>query len=205
MRFIVPLIIRRIFPSLIWNFKNKTSDDTLHLTFDDGPTPEVTTWVLDCLKKSDVKATFFCLAKNVEQYPAIFNRIVAEGHSVGNHSYSHQKGWGMSTGRYVADVDLADDFINSNLYRPPYGRITPRQAHRLSERYKLIMWDVLSCDYSGYCSSQRCLKNVLNGARNGSIIVFHDSEKAFKNLSYALPRAIEELKSRGFKFEKIEL
>lgn len=205
MRFTPPKIIKRLFPELIWNLSEKTEGKEIFLTFDDGPTPEITDWVLECLANEGIKATFFALGKNVEQHPEIFKRVVDAGHAVGNHSYSHQKGWEMTTERYVEDIDLADNFIHSNLVRPPYGRISPRQIHRLGERYKLIMWDVISHDYSKYCTPDSCLKNVIKYSRNGAIVVFHDSKKAFNNLQYALPRAIKILKSEGYVFKKIEL
>lgn len=205
MRFTPPKFIKRMFPDLIWNFSNNTDGKKIYFTFDDGPTPAVTPWVLDCLAAAGAKATFFCLAKNVEQYPELFQMILDAGHAVGNHSYSHQKGWEMPTGRYVEDIDLADTLIKSNLFRPPYGRIKPRQARRLSERYNLIMWDVISRDYSRFCSPKRCLNNVLNNSRNGSIVVFHDSARAFANLHEVLPEALKILGERGYTFEKIEL
>jgi len=141
-----PKFIKRLFPSLIWNFSSEEVGRSVFLTFDDGPTPDVTYWVLDTLDEFDAKASFFCLGKNVEQYPDIYNEIRTRGHAVGSHSYSHQKGWGMSVGRYVEDYNFADSFIDTNLLRPPYGRLTPRQAKVLSERYKIIMWDILSRD-----------------------------------------------------------
>lgn len=205
MRFTPPKFIKRIFPDLIWNLADRVEGKKIFLTFDDGPTPEITDWVLNCLKEEGIKATFFCLGKNVEQHPDIFQRIIEAGHAAGNHSYSHQKGWSMPTGRYVEDIDLADSFIKSNLVRPPYGRIRPRQAYRLAERYKLIMWDLISLDYSRYCSPTRCFDNVMKNSRHGSIVVFHDSQKAFTNLSYTLPRAIRALKEEGYSFDKIEL
>ncbi len=199
-----PKIITRIFPELIWHIESE-DNDAVYLTFDDGPNPETTPWILKTLSKYNAKATFFCLGKNAEQYPDIFQMILDGGHAVGNHTYSHQKGWEMRTGRYVEDVDLADNFIRSNLFRPPYGRIKPRQIRRLSERYKLIMWDVLSRDYSQFVSPRACVKNVTNYVKGGSVVVFHDSKKAYRNMSYALPRVLEYLQARGLRCEKIEL
>ena len=200
-----PKIVKRLFPDLIWSFSQQEVDGKVFITFDDGPTPEITPWILDTLSKFDAKATFFCLGKNVEQYPELFQMILEGGHAVGNHTYSHQKGWEMRTGRYVEDVDLADNFIHSNLFRPPYGRIKPAQARRLSERYKLIMWDVLSRDYSQLVSPRSCLNNVVKHVKSGSIVLFHDSRKAYRNLSYTLPRTLEFLRSKGLESVKIEL
>ena len=187
---------------MIWNFPDSPN---VYLTFDDGPTPEVTPWVLEQLRKHGFKATFFCLGKNVEQHPEIFQQILAEGHAVGNHTYSHQKGWEMKTWRYVEDVDFADDLIHSNLLRPPYGRIKPVQARVLNERYNLIMWSVLSRDYSRLISPQKCLQNVTKHVTHGSIVLFHDSHKAFRNLKYALPRVLDFLHENGYTCSKIEL
>lgn len=202
MRFHAPPILRRIYPSFIWSFPDEHSG--VFLTFDDGPNPETTPWVLETLRQYNAKATFFCLGKNVEQHPDVFKLMLDAGHAVGNHTYSHQKGWGMKTGAYVEDVDLGDTFIHSPLFRPPYGRIGPNQAHVLSERYKIIMWDVLSMDYSRRISRTRCAGTVINHARPGSIIVFHDSKKAMKNLSYALPTALDFFAKQGWETKVIE-
>ena len=182
------------------------SDEKLiALTFDDGPTPGITEWILAMLEKYDAKATFFVLGKNVEAYPDLFRRIVDAGHKVGNHTYSHQKGWGMSLERYIEDVDFANDLIHSELFRPPYARITPAQARALSQRYKLVMWDVLSRDYSRSLSPRKCLKNVTKHLEPGAIVVFHDSEKSFRNMRYALPRTLDKIRKLGLKCKTIEL
>ena len=196
-----PKFFMNMFPGFIWSIPNERND--IYLTFDDGPTETVTSWVLDLLAKHNVKATFFCLGKKVEMHPELFERIKAEGHSVGNHSYSHLKGWETPTGQYVQDVDFANDLIGTNLFRPPYGRIKPAQSKLLRERYKIIMWDLLSMDYSRNTSRRRCANIVKNGLHSGAIIVFHDSKKAEKNLRYALPRAIEAAKAKGYNFQRI--
>ena len=144
-------------PDLIWEIDD---EDGVFLTFDDGPTPGVTEWILSTLDKYDAKATFFVLGKNVEMYPDLYKRILDAGHKVGNHTYSHQKGWGMSLERYTEDVDFANDLIHSELFRPPYARITPAQARFLGQRYKLVMWDIISRDYNRRLSPRTCLKNV---------------------------------------------
>ncbi len=189
-------------PSVIWTMEGERD---VYLTFDDGPTPGITEWILDELDKHNAKATFFCLGKNVEMYPDLYERIVSRGHVVGNHTYSHQKGWEMSLRRYIEDVDFCNSLIHSNLLRPPYGRITPKQARVLSERYTLVLWDVLSRDYSRYVSPRQCLHNVTKYVGPGSIVVFHDSVKAFRNLSYALPRVLGHLDKKGLKCSAIEL
>ncbi|NOU18062.1 MAG: polysaccharide deacetylase family protein [Bacteroidales bacterium] len=197
-----PRFLTRLFPSLIWSFPDEP--DGVFLTFDDGPTQEITLWVLDQLKRYDAKATFFMLGKNIELNPEIYERVVAEGHTIGNHSYSHLKGWATETGQYVQDVDFANGFVHSKLYRPPYGRIKPSQFRILRDRYKIIMWDVLSMDYSRRVSPRRVTNNVVNHLHPGAIIVFHDSKKAERNLRYALPRVLEAISQKGLKFKRIE-
>jgi len=195
-------ILRKFYPSFTWNFPNEQRG--VFLTFDDGPNPETTPWVLETLGQYNAKGTFFCLGKNVEQHPDTFRLIREAGHAVGNHTYSHQKGWGMNTGAYVEDVDLGDTFIRSHLFRPPYGRIGPSQARVLGERYKIIMWDVLSRDYNSRVSRTRCANTVINEAKPGSIVVFHDSKKAMKNLSYALPTSLDFFAKQGWETKIIE-
>ena len=197
-----PKFIKRIFPTMIWDI---ASEDSVFLTFDDGPTPGVTEYILEQLDKYDAKATFFCLGKNAEMYPDLFEMIKAAGHKIGNHTYSHQKGWRMSLERYLEDVDFANEILQSDLLRPPYGQITPTQARRLSERYDLIMWDIVSRDYNPLLSRRTCLRNVTKHVRAGSVVVFHDSLKAFKNMRYALPRSLEHIKNMGLKCTTIEL
>ena len=202
MRLKPPKLIRRLMPDLIWEIDDA---DGVFLTFDDGPTPGITEWILATLDKYGAKATFFVLGKNVEMYPDLFRRIVDAGHRVGNHTYSHQKGWCMSLERYTEDVDFANDFIKSELFRPPYARITPSQTRLLAQRYKLVMWDVLSRDYSRRLSPRGCLKNVTKHLQAGSIVVFHDSVKAFRNMRYALPHTLEHIRRMGLQCKSIPL
>lgn len=197
-----PKFFQRLFPSLIWSFPDEK--DGVFLTFDDGPTEDLTPWVLEQLKKYDAKATFFVLGKNVELNPHIYEQIVAAGHKIGNHTYSHQKGWATDTSQYIQDVDFANGFVHSNLFRPPYGRVKPSQLRVLKQRYKIIMWDVLSMDYSKRVSPRRVVNNVLNHIHPGAIIVFHDSRKAERSLRYALPRVLEAISQKGLKFKSIE-
>jgi peptidoglycan/xylan/chitin deacetylase (PgdA/CDA1 family) len=197
-----PRFLTRLFPSLIWSFPDE--QEGVFLTFDDGPTKEITFWVLDQLKGYNAKATFFMLGKNVELNPEIYQRVISEGHTVGNHSYSHLKGWATETRQYVQDADFANGFVHSNLFRPPYGRIKPSQFRVLRNRYKIIMWDVLSMDYSKRVSPRRVVNNVINHLHPGAIIVFHDSKKAERNLRYALPRVLETISQKGLLFKRIE-
>ena len=175
----------------------------VYVTFDDGPTPVVTPWVLDQLDKAGAKATFFCLGRNVDKHPKIYNQILAAGHSVGNHSYSHLKGFRSSIKRYMEDIELASDMIDSRLFRPPYGRIFPGQVKAVLEQYDIIMWDVLSIDYNAGLGGERVLQNVTRNVKPGSIIVFHDSDKASDNLFYALPRTLEFLNKEGYSMKSI--
>ena len=198
-----PKFLKKLFPSFIWSIDNEK--DGVYLTFDDGPRPEVTPWILDQLDRHNAKATFFCIGKNVEMFPELYSEILRRGHAVGNHSYSHVKGWGMDTGLYVRDIDTASDLIHSNLFRPPYARIGPNQASVLSERYKIVMWNVVSRDYSRRVSEKQCVKNVLPHLKPGAIIVFHDSIKSSRNLWYTLPFVLDEIDSRGYKCKKIEI
>lgn len=163
----------------------------VYLTFDDGPTPDNTEWIIETLARYDAKATFFCLGKNAEQHPETFSKILAAGHAVGNHTYSHQRGWNMSTRRYVDDVDFAAQFIHSDLFRPPYARIKPAQARVLAERYDLIMWSVLSRDHSPLVTPRQCTRRVIGYLREGAIVVFHDSWKSSRRMRYALPRVLD--------------
>lgn len=189
-------------PELIWEIED---EEGIFLTFDDGPTPGVTEWVLSMLDKYNAKATFFVLGKNVEMYPDLYQKILDAGHKVGNHTYSHQKGWKMSLERYTEDIDFANDLVHSDLFRPPYAQIKPTQARFLAQRYKLVMWDVVSRDYNRHLSPKGCLRNVIKYLDPGTIIVFHDSEKAFRNMRYALPRTLEAIREKGLKCKAIEL
>ncbi|MCF8225513.1 MAG: polysaccharide deacetylase family protein [Bacteroidales bacterium] len=203
------MLIARIPGLLACSFKNLTWElpaegKKVFLTFDDGPTPEVTEWVLEQLEQFGAKATFFCLGNNVEKHPAIFSKILAGGHAVGNHSYSHIKGFRYSAGNYLANVDHAAEIIGTDLFRPPYGRIRPGQIRVLKKRYRIIMWTVLSVDYNRKISGRQVVKNVVCNVRPGSIIVFHDSIKASENLYHALPEVLKFLKEKGYEMSSIK-
>lgn len=202
-----PWFIKKIFPQYLWSFK--TTEKELFLTFDDGPHPTATLFVLEQLKKHKAKATFFCVGKNVISHPEIFDQIIAEGHAVGNHSFSHLNGWKTQDEIYLTDIGEASKKINSHLFRPPYGRITSFQAKNLApvmrqENPKVIMWDVLSADFDLKVTPEQCLNNVVMNSTKGSIIVFHDSEKAFPKLEYALPKVLTFFADLGYKFRAIE-
>lgn len=207
-----PDIVKIVFPNFIWNID--TDNKEIFLTFDDGPTPEITNWVLNTLKLYNAKATFFCIGNNIEKYPLVFQNIINEGHSIGNHTYNHLNGWKHKTKPYLEDISRTQKLIDSkaeeyqytkvNLFRPPYGKIKPKQSKQILDLgYKIIMWDVLSYDWDIYVTEENCLKNVISTAKEGSIIVFHDSIKASRNLKYALPKVLEYYKNRGFRFLSI--
>ena len=198
-----PVWVRKLYWSFNWKIPSKYNN--LYLTFDDGPTPEVTLWVLNELDKYNAKATFFCIGRNVDRHPEIYTEIIKRGHAVGNHTYSHLKGWQTKNREYIEDVDLASQFITSKLFRPPYGKIGRKQIKAIkSKGYKIFMWDVLSEDYNTQISPENCLNNVLKYTRNGSIIVFHDSIKGSKNLYPTLPTVLETYTEQGFEFHKLK-
>lgn len=177
----------------------------LYLTFDDGPVPEVTPDVLQILKQFNAKATFFCVGENVSKHPELFARIQSEGHAVGNHTYNHMQAWKTPAGEYLRNVDECKQIINSRLFRPPHGQITPWLIQQLQKDYKIIMWTVLTGDYDMRFSPEQCLDNALRHTRPGSIIVFHDSIKARRNMLYALPLFLEHCRERGFEFGTLDM
>lgn len=193
-----PALLRLFWPGLLWRMN--VQERTLYLTFDDGPTPEVTPWVLDILAENGARATFFLVGRNAEQHSALLQRMRSEGHSIGNHTHSHVNGWSTPASHYIADAERAQAITGTRLFRPPYGRITRKQSAQLRKRYDVVMWDVLSMDYDSRTTPEACLSNVLQCARNGSIIVFHDSIKAEQRLRFALPRALEAWRAQGYRF-----
>jgi peptidoglycan/xylan/chitin deacetylase (PgdA/CDA1 family) len=229
-----PLVVKKMFPNYVWDIPTK--DKILYLTFDDGPTPVITNWVLNTLKSFDAKATFFCIGKNIETHPDIFKNILNEGHAIGNHTHNHIKGWKTSAEDYLTNVLKAEEVMSAefkiqslkvrkttdsetdiqqstienqqstinNLFRPPYGQITLKQGKELMKLgYKIIMWDVISFDWDKAISEETCLNNVIRKSTNGSIIVFHDSIKASKNMQYALPKTLEYFSGKGYVFKTI--
>ncbi|MBR2428843.1 MAG: polysaccharide deacetylase family protein [Alistipes sp.] len=195
-------ILHHLFPGVVWKMDD---DEGIYLTFDDGPTPGVTEWILNTLDRYDAKATFFVLGKNVELYPDLYQMILDRGHKVGNHTYSHQKGWRMSVERYIEDVDLAGDMVHSELFRPPYAQITRTQLREVSKRYRVVLWNVLSRDYNRNLSPKKCLRGTIKGLRGGDIISLHDSAKSFRNTSYVLPALLRTAREKGLKCKILEL
>lgn len=223
----IPSFIRSLFPKRLW--KIATEEKLLYLTFDDGPIPEVTPWVLEELKKYNAEATFFCIGDNIRKHPDISKMLISEGHSIGNHTFNHLNGWKTPSGEYLKNSLLTEETIfevsefqsdkkeskqkreekkpsNLKLFRPPYGRMTGKQAKLLQKKnYKIVMWDVLSRDYNNNISPESCFQNVIKHSGPGSIIVFHDSLKAEKNLKAVLPRILEYYSNKGFEFRNIKL
>lgn len=222
-----PWVAKKIFSNYVWDVQ--TDKKIIYLTFDDGPTPEITSWTLDTLKQYNAKATFFCIGNNIEKHPNIFQNTIKEGHAVGNHTNNHIKGWKTKTRDYLENVGLCEKVLKTQapqhktvnrqsltrtgrsqntttLFRPPYGQMTPKQGKSLIENgYKIIMWDVLSFDWDKNISPETCLKNVISKANSGSIIVFHDSVKASKNMQYALPKVLDYFSKKGFVFKSLEV
>ncbi len=221
--------VKKMFSNFVWDIPN--NENKVYLTFDDGPTPEITEWTLNQLKTYNSKATFFCIGDNVRKYPEIFQKVVEDGHSVGNHTFNHLNGLETSNGVYLKNVVLCADEIsiqcsvfseqsrdfhqamlnckpkteNCQLFRPPYGKIKPSQSKKLRKLgYKIVMWDVLSEDFDTAISLEKCLENVLKNVTSGSIIVFHDSKKAFPNLEFVLPRTLQFLKEKGFVCDRLD-
>jgi peptidoglycan/xylan/chitin deacetylase (PgdA/CDA1 family) len=197
-----PRIIRQIFPNYIW--KMPTTEKAIYLTFDDGPIPDVTPWVLDQLDKYNAQATFFCVGENVKKYPEVFKSVLKAGHMVGNHTFNHLNGWNTGAASYYFNIKRCASFVKSDLFRPPYGKISRKQAQYLQRDFQIIMWDVLSGDFDHSISKDQCLENVINNTGNGSVIVFHDSLKAWDNLQYVLPRMLKYFSEQGYVFKRLE-
>ena len=198
-----PLLFRMLFPETMWRIHKKRH--TVYLTFDDGPVPEITPWILDTLDHYGIKATFFLVGHNVAKHPELFEEIKRRGHSYGNHTMDHLQGAKVTTKTYLHNVFTANELIHSTLFRPPHGWLRWGQSKVLRERFTIIMYDLVTRDYAKKINGEDVLNNVKRFARNGSIIVFHDSLKAEKNMRYAMPRAIEWLKSQGYDFGVIPM
>jgi peptidoglycan-N-acetylglucosamine deacetylase len=201
-------LVKKLFSNYIWDIPN--NENKVYLTFDDGPTPEITEWTLNQLKSYNAKATFFCIGDNVRKFPEIFKKVISDGHSIGNHTYNHLNGWKTSKDNYIQNATQFETEyhkLNSEyckLFRPPYGKIKPSQSKTLRKLgYKIIMWDVISYDFDATISPEKCLENVLKNIQSGSIIVFHDSKKAYTNLEFVLPRTLAYIKEKGFICEKL--
>ena len=194
-----PKLLHRLFPDILWNIRD--SGKSLFLTFDDGPDPEVTPKVLAILNRYQVKATFFCLGHQAKKYPQLVNALRKDGHTIGNHGFEHLDGWKTNTGKYIENAERADEYISSRLFRPPYGRISLSQLHRLKKRYQIVMWDVMSYDFKAPIST--CYQIVTGHSNNGSVIVFHDIPKTKNTMLGALEKSITYFREQGFQFRAI--
>ena len=199
-----PLPYRLLFPEAIWRIKQR-GRKVVYRTFDDGPIPEVTPWVLDLLDRHGIKATFFMVGDNVRRHPELLEQVRSRGHSYGNHTMHHLQGMKVTTYRYMHDITEANDLIGSALFRPPHGLLRWKQARAIKDHYNIVMYDLVTRDYSKKLKPEQVLANVRRYARNGSIIVFHDSLKAEQNMKAALPQAIEWLMARGYRFERLPM
>jgi peptidoglycan/xylan/chitin deacetylase (PgdA/CDA1 family) len=200
-----PWIVRKCYPECIWRIPGE--ELVIYLTFDDGPHPDATPAILVQLKRFNAKATFFCIGKNVAEQPQLYRRILEEGHRVGNHTHNHLNGWKTRDREYLQNIADARHYIDSNLFRPPYGRISKFQIANLRGepfRFKVIMWDVLSADFDQKQTAERCVQNVVQNAGNGSIVVFHDSAKTFERMNESLPKVLEHFSSQGYQFRAIQ-
>lgn len=200
-----PAIFQQLMPSRLWRIPNQNKK--LYLTFDDGPIPGLTDWLLDLLYVKNAQVTFFCVGGNIKKYPDLFNRIVEEGHAIGNHTFNHLNGFETPKDIYLKNVEIADQTIleeghSTDLFRPPYGRLKYSQRKELTDK-QIVMWDVLSKDYLQTMQPEEVLRASINATESGSIIVFHDNWKAEQNMKYAVPRFIDHFQERGFTFEKI--
>ena len=203
-----PKLVKHVLPSLVWNIE--TTEKVIYLTFDDGPTPEITDWVLKTLDAFYAKATFFCIGNNIEKHPEIFNTIIKKGHAIGNHTYNHLKGWKTNTEDYLTNINKAQKVIDLSyntkplLFRPPYGRIKLKQVKALSKlNYQITMWNILSKDWNRSISKYECLDNVIKNTKEGDIVVFHDSIKASRNMQFTLPRMLEHFTKERYEFRRI--
>jgi len=202
-----PFLLKKLYPNRITNIK---AEKTIYLTFDDGPIPEITPWVLDILKQYNAKATFFCIGDNIRKHPEVFQQIIKEKHRVGNHTFNHLNGWKTSEEKYIENTLLAEKEIEkfspqkTKLFRPPFGKIKNSQAAKLvKQNYTIVMWDVISGDFDTRISKDKCLSNVLKNASAGSTIVFHDSIKASESLKFTLPKVLDYYAEKGFDFKAL--
>lgn len=206
-----PRLLKWYYPSLLWN--KSRNEKVIYLTFDDGPIPNVTDFVLKTLKEFNAKATFFCIGDNIIKHPEVFKRVKQDGHAIGNHTYNHLKGWITDDKTYIEDTEKCQLLTKSSLFRPPYGRIKKSQIVKLKAQIRnpksevsnleIVMWDVLSGDFDIKLAPEKCYQNVVKNTKNGSIIVFHDSLKAFERLEYALPKVLQYFSKKGYSFEAL--
>lgn len=193
-----PSFVHFLLPGLVW--KVKTDKKEIFLTFDDGPHPKITQQVLDILDRFNAKATFFCVGENVEKHPEIYAEVLRRGHKTGNHTFNHLKGWTSNKQDYIHNIAKCKNVVESDLFRPPYGRIGLTQIFEVKKEYKIVMWSVLSRDFDRKISQKKCLTNVLRHSKPGSIVVFHDSEKSAQKMLFTLPKFLDHFSKQGFRF-----
>lgn len=198
-----PKVASVIFKDVVW--QRETDSNNIYLTFDDGPTPDITEWVINQLNEYNAKATFFCVGHNIEKYPDIFRKLVENGHSIGNHTYNHLKGWKTKNEEYFNNIEKSESLYHTKLFRPPYGKIKPSQIKYLKDKYKIIMWNILSGDYNPRLSVQQCIDNVIYNLEPGSIIVFHDSEKSASKLKEILPVVLKNISQNGYLYKSLTI
>jgi len=197
-----PAVVKALYSSLVWNMPRNTN--RVYLSFDDGPHPQITDEVLTQLDRFKAKASFFCIGDNIRKFPAMFEKVKTGGHTIGNHTYNHVNGWKTPDFTYLRNALMCQALTGTHLFRPPYGRISRPQASALGKKFKIIMWDVLSADFDQNISPQKCLENVISNVQPGSIVVFHDSEKAAERMLYALPRVLEYISEKGWEMCGLE-
>ena len=197
-----PFLLKKLFSkNLVWDIPNNRKK--IYLTFDDGPTPDVTPEILNILKIFNAKATFFCIGKNVKNYPETFKKIIEAGHDIGNHTFNHLNGWKTKTKYFIKNIKKCEDYFESTLFRPPYGRISSSQIKLLKKEYTIIMWSVLTGDFDNKITKEQCQSNAINNTKSGSIVVFHDSKKAKEKVLYVLPKFLKHFIDKGFTIGKL--
>lgn len=202
MNIVRPYLLKNISNrNCVWQIPGK--EKTIYLTFDDGPIPELTPFVLETLNKFNAKATFFCVGDNARKYPGLLNEVISNGHAVGNHTYNHLDGWKKNYSEYEKNVNDGFQFIQSKMFRPPYGHITPRQINRISKDSYIVLWTVMSYDFDVNITPMKCLQNVIKFTKRGSIVVFHENKKALPRLKFALPRFISHFQEQGYEFKAL--
>lgn len=198
----MPRIIQTLFPKYLWQIPSH--EKVVYLTFDDGPIPKVTPWVVDTLDKYGAKGTFFCVGDNIRKHPEVYQYVIDKGHQTGNHTFNHLSGWNTDNNSYFSNISECADLVNTGLFRPPYGRMKPSQFQFLSQEFDVVMWDVLSGDFDPKLTIEECYENVVNNVQSGSIIVFHDSLKSEEKIRAVLPRVLHYLRENGYTCKGIE-
>lgn len=199
-----PYLVQKLFSGMVWQMP-VGSEKSIYLTFDDGPAKGITDWVLDELNKFGAKASFFCIGRHALNFRDTVHRIISEGHALGNHTFDHLNGWKTSTPKYLANVEQCGEVVPSSLFRPPYGKLRIGQYFEIRKKYKVVMWDVVSGDFDRKVTKEKCLDNVLENIKPGSIVLMHDKDRTTEKLQYTLPRLLSHFSEKGYRFKPIEL